>query len=267
MDNWTGWIDWIKENILESKAVNIEAKNLIWETKNVLLLLDNILKSVVSNCAWAVSPDLENEMDINKDKIVQLLEKINITTNDSLLNNSKIEKHLVDAESSIRVFHEQVNRDTLTWLYNLEYYNKKIELLIREWLDFHFIFFDINDLWLMNNKYGHNRGDDLLFEFAKNLRLLFWEEKNDVFRLHWDEFVILSKEKKEDSVSKINKMYRWLENRMFEFTHEWAPVSHHIKFAYWITEHKWWTKELACDIKDRADSEMYKNKFEVKNNI
>lgn len=264
MESANLWMDLLKDSIIESEGINYKSKELIIETKKVLQILDGIFQNAVLECKSEFPSSFKLELDSNKEKIFELLEDINTLNNKNLNTNLEVEELLVEAESSIKIFHEKINTDTLTWLYNLEYYNKKIDLLIKEWLNFNYIFFDINDLWLMNNTYWHNRWDNLLFEFWKNLISLFWDKNNDVFRIHWDEFIILSRESTAELENKIEKLHKWLDNRSLKFLHEWKQVKYNINFASWISQHIWGIDEEARDIKKRADQAMYLDKIKRK---
>jgi diguanylate cyclase (GGDEF)-like protein len=148
-------------------------------------------------------------------------------------------------------------------LYNWDFFEKKLELVfLEERKDINLIFFDLNDLKKVNDNFWHQNWDDLLKEFAKNLNLIFWEGKNDIFRIHWDEFTILSSEKIELINKKILQLTKWLKNRKFQIIHEWKNKFINISFAYWISDiNEAKTPEQLYKL---ADTRMYIDKKEKK---
>lgn len=74
--------------------------------------------------------------------------------------------------------------DALTGLYNrmrLERYKYAGQVFV--------IYFDINNLKLMNDTYGHEAGDAIIKKFAAELN--YWYNYGDVYRMGGDEFMVV----------------------------------------------------------------------------
>jgi diguanylate cyclase (GGDEF)-like protein len=87
-------------------------------------------------------------------------------------------------------------KDPLTHLYNREYLNdigkKLLEEAKRENLTIAVIFIDINNFKPVNDIFGHEKGDEVLKEVAKELKSSF-RSYDVVVRYGGDEFVVLFK--------------------------------------------------------------------------
>lgn len=85
------------------------------------------------------------------------------------------------------------NMDTLTNLYNRNYYNQYlIELDGEEKKSLGVLFLDLNGLKEINDKFGHKIGDRSIISIAKTLKDTFTDGK--IFRIGGDEFVVIVKD-------------------------------------------------------------------------
>ncbi|MBO4897157.1 MAG: GGDEF domain-containing protein [Clostridia bacterium] len=78
--------------------------------------------------------------------------------------------------------------DNLTGCYN----RTKLESKIPQYEKYHnyaVIFFDLDNLKLINDTYGHDDGDKILVEAAERLRI--WQEYGDLYRIGGDEFLVV----------------------------------------------------------------------------
>ncbi|TBL74672.1 CBS domain-containing protein [Paenibacillus thalictri] len=87
--------------------------------------------------------------------------------------------------------------DPLTHLYRSKYIEYIHEYLVGEGNPFHLLFIDLNDFGIVNKKYGHAIGDDLLIHYANLLREVS-EEQDYVCRYGGDEFVMITRRSHED---------------------------------------------------------------------
>lgn len=111
-----------------------------------------------------------------------------------LIDINNIDKNLVD---NIKRIEEQVYIDELTQLNNRKAYNKKLsELLVtfkRYKSVFSMMMYDIDDFKRVNDKYGHDIGDELLFKISKLIKSSI-RESDYIFRIGGEEFIILFSE-------------------------------------------------------------------------
>lgn len=97
---------------------------------------------------------------------------------------------------------EEYQRDALTRLYNRHKYNEDIEKMSKSNIS-HLTacYIDVNGLHELNNKLGHEKGDDLLCSVADALKKYFPDEY--VYRIGGDEFVVLTSNLSKQSVEQI----------------------------------------------------------------
>ena len=97
---------------------------------------------------------------------------------------------------------DSYNRDALTLLYNRHKYNEDLETFQKgENSLLTCLYVDVNGLHELNNKLGHEKGDNLLCSVADALRKYFPEER--IYRIGGDEFVMLTTHLSKRSVEQI----------------------------------------------------------------
>jgi len=143
--------------------------------------------------------------------------------------------------------------DSLTDLYNRTFIEEEMKRLNTERQHpISFIYADINGLKLVNDTYGHDKGDELLIKAAEILRDNTRAE-DIVARWAGDEFVILLPQTTPEAAGKIS---RRIENACDCEMIEDIPISLGIGAAT-----KTDTKEKFEDTLKKADEKMYKDKL------
>lgn len=158
---------------------------------------------------------------------------------------------------------QQLNKDTLTNIYNRTFYNQKIQEMLalyqRHNTVFSFLIFDIDDFKYINDNYGHTTGDKVLIKLCalvqKQVRFTDY-----LFRVGGEEFVILfsntSQKEILDAVEKlrltIEKELNVLENR-------------NITVSMGLTQVQ--SQDTQETIFNRADELLYKAKKSGKNQV
>jgi len=144
-------------------------------------------------------------------------------------------------------------RDTLTGLYNRRFFNEEINRLdTKRQLPISIIMADVNGLKIINDSYGHKKGDELLVKTAKILKSSLRDE--DIVARHGgDEFVILlpntSRKKAQKIVQRIREKTEITKKNPI-------PISIGLGLA---TKRK--KEEDIENIFKKADNVMYKNKL------
>ena len=173
---------------------------------------------------------------------------------------SKFIANYFKKETIIDDLSKQVEMDQLTGLYNkVTTQNKIIQLLISGKVNNGaIIFIDIDDFKFINDTYGHLLGDQLLQQFAKNLRKKF-RVSDIIGRVGGDEFLIF--------------IYNYSDNSIFEKIND---VIEELFIEYEVENKK---KKLSVsygvktidsnnidfdDLYKKADKEMYKYKLNKK---
>lgn len=152
-------------------------------------------------------------------------------------------------------------KDELTGLYNRyylkDYLVKLIEKLKRNKNNKLFlIFIDLDNFKLINDTYGHNKGDNVLKEVAEILTANF--RKYDIIsRYGGDEFIVLL-ESNEDPTKRINALRQNIEEIFKEFN---------LSFSYGISifpddieDINIQTQEIIKKLIEIADKKMYEEK-------
>jgi diguanylate cyclase (GGDEF)-like protein len=67
------------------------------------------------------------------------------------------------------------------------------------------IYIDVNELHLVNNKFGHAAGDEMLIFIANTLKDVFYGHK--IYRMGGDEFLVFCKNIEQDFVKKLIKIF------------------------------------------------------------
>ena len=121
--------------------------------------------------------------------------------------------------------------DGLTNIYNRRFFNEIFPKIInnakRKNELICFLFMDIDHFKLYNDNYGHQKGDDVLVDFAKCLKDNLHRFTDFAFRLGGEEFaVIYQADDKEKAINFANQIRKNIENLKIE--HEYNSASEYI---------------------------------------
>ncbi|HEY5558021.1 diguanylate cyclase domain-containing protein [Acetobacterium sp.] len=165
----------------------------------------------------------------------------------SVSRNIEKRKH-AEAEVLYLSYHDQ-----LTGLYNRRYYEEELRRLnTQRNLPIALVMADNNGLKLINDAYGHLRGDTLLKKFAEILKA---ECRSDeiIFRTGGDEFVILlPKTNAEDAKSLIKRLQTTISNVKIDHTILSVSMGFSVKHNLY---------EDMNDVFKKAEDAMYRHKL------
>jgi len=154
--------------------------------------------------------------------------------------------------------------DVMTGTKNKTAYEEVVETISQEIRDkvakFALVMFDINNLKITNDTYGHDQGDILIVTAAKLMQQVFGE--NNVFRVGGDEFVVLLCHEKADSYQERLQDFA---DRLNKLNEEKQFVWGDIKVASGATLYDFRTDAAYGDVFRRVDALMYQNKKKLKN--
>ena len=135
--------------------------------------------------------------------------------------------------------------DSLTGLSNRMAYKKDLAKFDQKHSEnFSCIYIDVNELHVINNKYGHAAGDGMLLFIANVLREVFTD--SSIYRIGGDEFLVFSENKSKEDVEEAIKL---LNSKVEE-------MNYHISIGMDFCKRNVDTEELVT----KAEKRMYEEK-------
>lgn len=101
-----------------------------------------------------------------------------------------LQSQMDNLNQSQKELREMINRDILTGIYSREYVRENIQHMIQANEEFSVAYIDLDQLKLINDSYGHQKGDEYLCRFT--VLMNEYLRKQDIFaRVGGDEFLII----------------------------------------------------------------------------
>jgi len=156
---------------------------------------------------------------------------------------------LVEAE-------RRASRDGLTDLENRTSVESQIEWRISMNEKFCLVMLDLDDFKKVNDRYGHQAGDDLLKQFASELRTASRHE-DVVGRWGGDEFVLLLNCDLPEAQARVKRIETWI---LGDYTISLGKEKHKLSLSASIGVAEWKLGETMEDVLRQADASMYEDK-------
>ena len=135
--------------------------------------------------------------------------------------------------------------DSLTGLSNrVEYKNDIVRFNDKNPENFSCIYVDVNELHVINNKYGHAAGDDMLKFVANTLKDVF--DGGYIYRIGGDEFLVFLKNTEKDEVNK----------KISIFIEKIEMMNYHVSLGMSFRTKNFNTEEMVFE----AEKRMYEDK-------
>ena len=135
--------------------------------------------------------------------------------------------------------------DSLTGLYNrMAYKTDLLKFDEKHSEDFSCIYMDVNELHVINNKYGHATGDGMLLYIADSIRETFSE--SSVYRIGGDEFLVFAENIPKEEIEK----------KIAELTEKTEKMNYHISIGMDFCKYNTDTELLV----NNAEKRMYEEK-------
>lgn len=161
---------------------------------------------------------------------------------------------------------ELMEQDSLTRVKNRTAYEKYLKSLERDFIEgendpFAVIYFDINNLKTINDRYGHEKGDAYIKNSCKLMCNTF--KHSPVFRIGGDEFVCIAIN---DDFKNRHDLLSQMREQMIKLKEkgESVPLTERISIASGMAEYDRTLDENFASIFKRADEIMYENKYKMK---
>ena len=178
---------------------------------------------------------------------------------DEEMKLARAEELLREADLSRRLFaaQQQANIDPMTGVRNKRAYleaEARLEYLVKETEDpgFAISIIDVNDLKYVNDKFGHQAGDQHIRNACRIVCTTF--KRSPVFRVGGDEFCVISQG---DDYESINELLKKIEDHNRE-----ALLNGGVVIACGSAMYK--KGDAVTDVYQRADEAMYENKARLK---
>jgi diguanylate cyclase (GGDEF)-like protein len=169
---------------------------------------------------------------------------------------SQLRAELSAYQSKLEEAELQASRDALTGLDNRRKVELQMELLSRRVQTFCVILLDLDGFKEINDRYGHLAGDEVLKQFAKELRGAF-RATDTVGRWGGDEFMVVIDCGLKEAEGKINALRRWtLGDYRIQTPSGVVKVSVNASLGLAT----WSAGEAIANVVARADAAMYADK-------
>ena len=177
-----------------------------------------------------------------------------------LIRDIKAEKKIIEDQELVNVLNKKVFVDALTSVRNrgaFSNYLMEMQKRIDNGEDFNFAIgvFDCDDLKLINDFHGHDKGDIYLKTSSRLICRIF--EHSPVFRIGGDEFAVVMENSDFDNRDELVKKFDEAEKEInSKAENSWEEV--HVAFGIAVYDPK--DDETVNDTARRADKIMYQNK-------
>lgn len=196
--------------------------------------------------------------------------------NSNIIGASKIARDITNAKRAAEEIKKLAFYDPLTALANrrliIKCLDHTLKVVSRDESTYALLFFDIDDFKVINDTYGHDAGDELLFEIAK--RLLSTIRESDIAgRFGGDEFILIIKKTSSNMSNQlwlvcfINKIFDALRSPFL-----FLDIEHNCSISLGAILYD--NASLnSNELLKRADNAMYKakskgkNTFEITDNV
>jgi diguanylate cyclase (GGDEF)-like protein len=169
---------------------------------------------------------------------------------------SQLRSQVCVYQTKLEEVEQRTSRDTVTGLDNRQTVEAKIERRIAEKRAFCVVMFDLNGFKQINDAHGHLAGDDLLKQFAQEMRSA--SRSTDVIgRWGGDEFIVILDCHLPEAQKHLERMQKWVFGE-YEIQSGTGPAKVTMSAAVGVAECE--PEESMKHLLGRADADMYKQK-------
>ena len=181
-----------------------------------------------------------------------------------------VTKMVQDGQESVAELHAQMrvykdrlevveriaSQDPLTGLTNRRMIERELDLHSSQGCPFSVIYIDLNDFKQINDTFGHLAGDDLLKQFAGEIRAAF-RTTDVVGRWGGDEFIVLVDGDFRDARTRAERIEKWVDGE-YTLTTDSGVRKVQVSAACGVAA--WQVGDTPATILQRADAAMYQHK-------
>jgi diguanylate cyclase (GGDEF)-like protein len=195
-----------------------------------------------------------------RDSLVSSAHELQAGVNQMALDG---EEAVARMRSELRQYQERLEEaerlaslDCLTGLQNRRRMDTVLGQRVAQRTPFSVLVLDLNGFKQVNDTYGHAAGDDVLVQFAKELRAAF-RAMDDVGRWGGDEFIVVLDCGMEEARRQLERVRKWVFGD-YVVRGEGPPGKLHVDASVGVAT--WREGETIAEMFARADAEMYKEK-------
>jgi diguanylate cyclase (GGDEF)-like protein len=181
-------------------------------------------------------------------------------TKDSNESVNRLNAELATYRSRLEETERLASIDALTGLANRRRIELALDQLVLRARPFSLLLFDVNDFKAINDQFGHVAGDDLLRQFAVELKLAL-RSSDLAGRWGGDEFIVVLDCGEELAEVQRNRIRDWA---LGEYTLRSGADSYRVSVSAAIGMAGWLRGEDITETLKRADAAMYRDKQELK---
>jgi len=177
---------------------------------------------------------------------------------DSHKSVAQLKAEVTTYETRLKQAEELAVRDALTGLANRRYIEERLDLRIQQQQDFCLVMLDLNKFKPINDTYGHPAGDDLLKQFASELRSNV-RGSDIVGRWGGDEFILILDCPLAGAKNQIERIQKWV---FGDYTLHVGDSKGEVKVKLdaSVGVAEWRRGETMEQVIKHADDSMYKDK-------
>jgi diguanylate cyclase (GGDEF)-like protein len=200
-------------------------------------------------------PQLRGYLLQNATELKSCVERM---TQDSQQSVAQLQTEVSSYETKLKAVEQLAMQDTLTGLANRRNVEERIQWRIAHQQTFSIVMLDLNEFKKVNDTYGHLAGDNLLKQFAEELRTNS-RTPDIVGRWGGDEFIAVIDCDFSGAKSKVDRLQKWV---LGEYTLQVGNGEKTVKIAVnaSIGIAQWQAGETMQEVIDHADSVMYRDK-------
>jgi diguanylate cyclase (GGDEF)-like protein len=169
---------------------------------------------------------------------------------------SHIRGELSDYRSRLDEAQRAATQDPVTGVGNRYKAETRIQLLMQRSRDYSIVIFDLDNFKQTNDRYGHPAGDELLRQFAAELRS-FFRSSDTVCRWGGDEFLVIVDCEAGQISERIEQIRQWV---CGDYTIQIGGEPCKVKVDASVGVASWNQGETAAALIARADAAMYQEK-------
>ncbi len=181
-------------------------------------------------------------------------------TKDSQESVAQLRSQLSTYEARLEEVERLASLDALTGLRNRRSVELQLERRIKEGRRASVIYVDLNGFKRINDAFGHIAGDDLLKQFAGELRAAL-RAADIVGRWGGDEFIVMIDGDSRQAEMLVDRIEKWVTG---DYVLTATAVPQKVKITAAAGVASWQPGDTVTDILSRADAAMYERKSRMK---